>query len=279
MAIKLYKPTTPARRHTSVVDYSELTKKRPEKGLSKKLKTNSGRNAQGKITIRHRQGGAKKLYRAIDFKRDKWEVPGLVKSLEYDPNRSAFIALVTYPDGEKRYIIAPEKLKVGQTVVASRKAETEIKLGNHLTMKHIPVGTFVHNIELTEGQGGQIVRSAGSGAMITAKEGEYALLRLPSGEIRRVSKSNGATIGTVSNSDHNKVRLGLAGRKRRMGWRPQVLGKSMNPCDHPHGGGEGHSPIGLKHPKTPWGKPALGPRTRRKNKYSDRHIIKSRRKK
>jgi len=278
MAIKTYKPTTPGRRGMSVVDYSELTKKRPEKSLVARKFQISGRNNQGRVTVRHRGGGVKKLYRFIDSKRfDKLNISAIVESLEYDPNRTAFIALVKYEDGERRYIIAPDKLKVGVRVICSEKAK--IKVGNRMKIGNIPVGFDIHDLELQPGKGAQAIRSAGSSGKITSLDGELAQATMPSGAVRYISKDCYATIGVVSNLDHSNVSYGKAGRIRLMGRRPQVLGKSMNACDHPHGGGEGHSPIGLKMPKTPWGKPALGVKTRRRHKYSDRLIIKGRRRK
>jgi len=277
MAIKTYKPTTPGRRGMTVVDYSELTKKRPEKSLVSRKFQNAGRNNQGHVTVRHRGGGVKKLYREIDGKRyDKLNIPALVESLEYDPNRTSFIALLKYTDGERRYIIAPDKLKVGVRVICSEKAK--IKPGNRMKIGNIPVGFDIHDLELQQGRGAQAIRSAGSSGKVSSLDGELAQITLPSGAVRYVSKDCYATIGVVSNLDHNNVTYGKAGRIRLMGRRPQVLGKSMNACDHPHGGGEGHSPIGLKMPKTPWGRPALGVKTRKRNKYSDRLIVRGRRK-
>ncbi len=259
----------------SVVDYSGLTKKKPEKSLLVAAKKNAGRNAHGHITIRHRGGGVKRFYRIIDFKRmDKLDVPAKVVSIEYDPNRTAFIALLNYMDGEKRYIIAPEGLKVGTSVVTSESAKPDV--GNRLMLKNIPTGYSIFNIELTLKRGGQIVRSAGSSAKLVSLDGDMAQVQLPSGEVRYIHKDCYATIGVVSNPDHMNVTIGKAGRIRNMGRRPQVLGKSMNPVDHPHGGGEGHTSIGLKHPKTPWGKPALGFKTRRRKNPSSRFIIRRR---
>lgn len=275
MAIKIYKPTTPARRRTSVVDTRDLTKKRPEKALVKIKKRRAGRNNSGKITVRHRGGGAKRFLRTIDFKRDKFEVEAKVIAIEYDPNRNARIALLEYNDKEKRYIIAPVELKVGNKIISSEK-KAEVKPGNAMPLRYIPTGIMIYNIELTPGKGGQIARSGGSSAISQSQEGKSAQIKLPSGEIRLVPKDSMATIGQVSNPDARAVRIGKAGRKRHMGIRPTVRGKAMNPVDHPHGGGEGGSPIGLKHPKTPWGKPALGVRTRRKGKFSDRFIVKRR---
>ena len=274
MAIKFYKPTTNARRNMSVTDYSELSKVAPERSLLVSLKKNSGRNSYGRITVRHRGGGVRTKYRIIDFKRDKFGVPATVESIEYDPNRSAFIALLKYEDGEKRYILQPAGLKVGDSVVAG--PESDIKTGNALPLKNIPVGTVVHNIELYPGRGGQLARAAGNSAQLMAKEGIYALLRLPSGELRNVSADCMATVGQVGNLDHENVKIGKAGRKRHMGWRPTVRGSVMNPNDHPHGGGEGKSPIGRPGPVTPWGKPALGYKTRKNKKQSDKLIVKRR---
>ena len=274
MSIKVYKPTTNARRDMSVTDYSELSKVAPERSLLVSLKKNSGRNSYGRITVRHRGGGQRRKYRIIDFKRDKFDIPATVVSVEYDPNRSAFIALLQYEDGEKRYILQPAGLKVGDTVVAGENAV--IKAGNALPLTSIPVGTVVHNIELYPGRGGQLARAAGNSAQLMAKEGVYALLRLPSGELRNVPASCMATIGQVGNLDHENVKVGKAGRKRHMGWRPTVRGSVMNPCDHPHGGGEGKSPIGRPGPVTPWGKPALGYKTRNTKKKSDKLIVKRR---
>ena len=274
MSIKVYKPTSNARRSMSVTDYSELSKVAPERSLLVSLKKNSGRNSYGRITVRHRGGGQRRKYRIIDFKRDKFDIPATVASVEYDPNRSAFIALLQYEDGEKRYILQPAGLKVGDTVVAG--ANADIKAGNALPLTNIPVGTVVHNIELYPGRGGQLARAAGNSAQLMAKEGVYALLRLPSGELRNVPATCMATIGQVGNVDHENVKVGKAGRKRHMGWRPTVRGSVMNPCDHPHGGGEGKSPIGRPGPVTPWGKPALGYKTRNTKKKSDKLIVKRR---
>jgi len=274
MAIKFYRPTTNARRNMSVTDYSELSKVAPERSLLVSLKKNSGRNSYGRITVRHRGGGVRTKYRIIDFKRDKFDVPAEVVSIEYDPNRSAFIALLKYQDGEKRYILQPAGLKAGDTVVAG--PEADIKPGNALPLKNIPLGTVVHNVELYPGRGGQLARAAGNSAQLMAKEGIYALLRLPSGELRNVSADCMATVGQVGNLDHENVKIGKAGRKRHMGWRPTVRGSVMNPNDHPHGGGEGKAPIGRPGPVTPWGKPALGYKTRKKKKSSDKMIVKRR---
>ncbi len=272
MAIRVYKPTSAARRFMSVLTYEEITKKTPEKGLTEYLKKNAGRNNQGKITVRHQGGGNKVKYRIIDFKRDKREIPAKVTAIEYDPNRTAFIALLTYADGEKRYILAPLGLNVGDTVLAGEQAD--IKPGNALPIAGIPVGTLIHNVEIKPGRGGQMVRSAGAYAQLMAKEGDYAQVRMPSGEVRKVPMNAYATIGTVGNIDHGNVRIGKAGRTRHMGIRPTVRGVVMNPCDHPHGGGEGKSPVGMPAPVTPWGKPALGLKTRKHKKYSNRLIVK-----
>ena len=274
MAIKVYKPTSNSRRNMSVTDYSVLSKVEPEKSLLAPLKKNSGRNSYGRITVRHRGGGNRRKYRIIDFKRQKCDVPGKVMTLEYDPNRSAFIALVQYEDGEKAYIIAPEGLKVGDTVVSG--ANADIKIGNALPLSAIPTGTFIHNVELYPGRGAQFARAAGNMAQLMAKEDGMALLRLPSGELRKVPAACMATIGQVGNTDHENVKIGSAGRKRNMGWRPTVRGSVMNPCDHPHGGGEGKSPVGRPGPVTPWGKPALGYKTRKTHNASDKYIVKRR---
>ena len=274
MSIKFYKPTTNARRNMSVTDYSELSKVAPERSLLAPLSNKSGRNSYGRITVRHRGGGNRRKYRIIDFKRDKFDVEAEVATIEYDPNRSAHIALVKYADGEKRYILAPVGLKVGDKIMAG--PEADIKPGNALPLINIPTGTFVHNVELYPGRGGQLARAAGNAAQLMAKEGQYALLRLPSGELRNVPNNCMATIGVVGNSDHENVKIGKAGRKRHMGWRPTVRGSVMNPNDHPHGGGEGKSPIGRPGPVTPWGKPALGYKTRKTKKASDKLIVKRR---
>ena len=273
MSIKVYKPTTNARRNMSVTDYSELSKVTPERSLLAPLKKHSGRNSYGRITVRHHGGGNRRKYRIIDFKRDKMGA-ATVLTLEYDPNRSAHIALVQYEDGEKRYILAPVGLKVGDVVSAG--ADADIKPGNALPLTNIPTGTFVHNVELYPGRGGQLARAAGNAAQLMAKEGIYALLRLPSGELRNVPATCMATVGTVGNADHENVKIGKAGRTRHMGIRPTVRGSVMNPNDHPHGGGEGKSPIGRPGPCTPWGKPALGYKTRNKKKSSDKLIVKRR---
>jgi len=272
MAIRVYKPTSPARRFMSVLTYDEITKKTPEKSLTEYLKKHSGRNNQGKITVRHQGGGNKIKYRIIDFKRNKLDVPAKVAAIEYDPNRSANIALLQYADGEKRYILAPLDLKVGMTVVSSESAD--IMPGNAMPLSSIPVGTLIHNLEIKPGRGGQLVRSAGLSAQLMAKENGFATVRLPSGEMRKLPLNAKATIGTVGNSDHENVRLGKAGRVRHMGIRPTVRGVVMNPNDHPHGGGEGKSPVGMPAPVTPWGKPALGYKTRKHKKYSNKMIIK-----
>lgn len=276
MAIKKFNPTSPARRQMTVSTFEEITHVEPEKSLIETLTKTGGRNAQGKITIRHRGGGMKRKYRIIDFKRNKDGIPAKVATIEYDPNRSANIALLHYVDGEKRYIIAPNHLKVGDVVESGENAD--IKVGNALPLKNIPVGTVVHNIEMKPGKGGQIARAAGNSAQLMAKEGKYALLRLPSGEIRQIAIDCKATVGEVGNLEHENVTIGKAGRKRHMGIRPTVRGSAMNPNDHPHGGGEGRSPIGRPGPVTPWGKPALGYKTRDKKKASNKFIV-SRRKK
>ena len=273
MAIRVYKPTSPARRFMSVLTFEELTKnKAPEKALLEPVKKNAGRNKQGKITVRHQGGGVRRKYRVIDFKRNKDLIPAKVASIEYDPNRSAFIALLHYADGEKRYILAPEGLKAGDKVISGEGAD--IKPGNALPIKNIPLGTLIHNIEIKPGRGGQLVRSAGSSAQLMAKDGTYAQVRLPSGEVRQIPMTAKATIGSVGNHDHENVRIGKAGRKRHMGIRPTVRGVVMNPNDHPHGGGEGKSPVGMPAPVTPWGKPALGLKTRKHKKYSNKMIVK-----
>lgn len=276
MALKVYRPTSPGRRSMSGSTFEEITKSKPEKSLLLPLKKKAGRNSQGKVTVRHRGGGAKRSLRIIDFKRDKVGVPGRVTAIEYDPNRSANIALVYYADGAKRYILAPLGLSVGDVIKTG--SEAEVKPGNALPLKLIPSGTLIHNIELEQGRGGQLVRSAGAAAQLMAKEGEYALVRLPSGEVRRIRSDCQATIGQVGNIDHQGIKLGKAGRKRWLGVRPTVRGSAMSPRDHPHGGGEGRCPIGMPGPKTPWGKPARGFRTR-KPKASDKMIVKRRGKK
>ena len=274
MGIKSYNPYTPSRRHMTGSDFSEITKSTPEKSLTVSLKKNAGRNNQGKITVRHRGGGSRRKYRIIDFKRRKDGIPATVVSIEYDPNRTANIALISYVDGEKAYILAPEGLKVGQKVMNG--ADAEVRVGNCLPLELIPVGTMVHNIELHPGKGGQMVRSAGNSAQLMAKEGKYATLRLPSGEMRMVPLECRASIGVVGNGDHNLINIGKAGRTRHMGIRPTVRGSVMNPNDHPHGGGEGKTGIGRPGPCTPWGKPALGLKTRKKNKASNKMIVRRR---
>lgn len=274
MAIKKFKPTTPSLRHMTVLKSDEITKHEPEKSLLAPIKKTAGRNSRGKITVRHIGGGAKRKYRIIDFKRDKDQVPAKVAGIEYDPNRSANIALLHYVDGEKRYIIAPKDLKVGEMIYSGKGSD--IKVGNCLQLKDMPVGTIVHNIELKEGKGAQIVRAAGTSAQLMAKEGKNALLRLPSGETRYVNSNCKATIGQVGNLEHENVTIGKAGRKRHMGIRPTVRGSVMNPNDHPHGGGEGRTGIGRPSPVTPWGKPALGYKTRSKKKASNKMIVSGR---
>ena len=274
MAIKVLKPTTPGHRQMSVTDFGGLSKVAPEKSLLEKKSKNSGRNSYGRITVRHRGGGNRKKYRVIDFKRDKVDMKASVLTVEYDPNRSAYIALVQYEDGEKRYIVAPNGLKVGDVVESS--ANADIKPGNALPLANIPVGTFIYNIELYPGKGAQLARSAGVMAQLMARENQHALIRLPSGELRYVPVGCKASIGQVSNIDHENVKIGKAGRKRHMGFRPSVRGSVMNPNDHPHGGGEGKSPVGRPGPVTPWGKPALGYKTRKKKNRSDKFIVKRR---
>jgi large subunit ribosomal protein L2 len=276
VAIKVFRPTSPGRRRMSGYTFDEITKGKPEKSLLIAKKSKAGRNFRGKVTVHHRGGGEKRYLRIIDFKRDKTDIPGRVAAIEYDPNRSARIALIYYADGEKRYILAPVGLNVDDKVMSGPNAE--IKPGNAMPMRAMPTGIEIHNIEMQKGRGGQIVRSAGASAQLMVKEGEYVLLRLPSGEIRRVRSDCMATVGHVGNLEHQNISLGKAGRKRHMGWRPTVRGSAMSPRDHPHGGGEGRSPIGMPGPKTPWGKPALGYRTR-KPKASDRMIVKRRGKK
>ena len=273
MAIKTYKPTTPGRRKMSTLVNEDITKSTPEKSLLTTIKKNSGRNNQGKITVRHQGGGVKRKYRIIDFKRNKLEIPGTVASIEYDPNRTANIALINYADGEKRYIIAPKGLQVGMKIEAG--ANADIKVGNALPIMNIPVGTMIHNIELRPGKGGELARSAGTSAQILGREGKYVMVRLSSGEQRKVLGTCMATVGEVGNEDSSLVRVGKAGRKRHMGVRPTVRGSAMNPNDHPHGGGEGRAPVGRKAPMTPWGKPALGLKTRKK-KQSDKFIVRRR---
>ena len=274
MAVKVFKPTSNGRRNMSVIDYSSLSKVAPERSLLEPLNKKSGRNSYGRITVRHRGGGNRRKYRVIDFKRNKFDIPATVKTIEYDPNRSANIALIQYEDGVKSYIIAPEGLKIGATVISSRDAD--IVTGNALPLECIPVGTLVHNVELYPGKGAQIARSAGNSAQLMAVEGEYALLRLPSGELRKILKNCMATVGEVGNAEHANVKIGKAGKSRNLGWRPTVRGSVMNPNDHPHGGGEGKSPIGLPSPMTPWGKPALGYKTRSKKKKSNSLIVRRR---
>ncbi len=274
MGIKTYNPYTPSRRNMTGSDFSEITKTTPEKSLLSTRKNNAGRNSRGKITVRHRGGGAKRKYRVIDFKRKKDGIPATVLGIEYDPNRSANIALICYADGEKAYILAPEGLTDGMTVMNGPDAE--VRVGNCLPLANIPVGTQIHNIEMYEGAGGQLVRAAGNSAQLMAKEGKNATLRLPSGEMRMVPINCRATIGVVGNGDHSLINIGKAGRKRHMGYRPTVRGSAMNPNDHPHGGGEGKAPIGRPAPSTPWGKPALGLRTRNRHKASNRMIIRRR---
>lgn len=274
MGIRKYNPTSPGVRGMTVSTFEEITTATPEKSLTTTLKKNAGRNFRGKITVRHRGGGARRKYRIIDFKRNKDGVPGKVSTIEYDPNRSANIALIVYADGEKRYIIAPVGLKVDDVIFSG--SDADIQIGNALPIANIPVGTVIHNIELKPGKGAQLVRSAGNGAQLMAKEEKYAQVRLPSGEVRKVLMVCRATVGEVGNADHSNIQIGKAGRKRHMGWRPTVRGSVMNPNDHPHGGGEGKAPVGRKSPVTPWGKPALGYKTRKKNKPSDKYIVKKR---
>lgn len=276
MGIKRYNPYTPSRRHMTVSDFAEITKKTPEKSLVVHIKKTAGRNGQGKITVRHIGGGHKKKYRIIDFKRDKDGIEAKVLSIEYDPNRTANIALVCYSDGEKRYILAPLGLKVGDKIMSGENAE--VRVGNALPMKNMPIGAVIHNIEMKPGKGGQLVRSAGMEAQLMAKEGKYATVRLPSGEMRMLPIICRATVGQVGNIDHELVHIGKAGRKRHMGIRPTVRGSVMNPNDHPHGGGEGRAPIGRPSPSTPWGKPAIGYKTRKKHKESNRYIVRARNK-
>jgi len=272
MGIRVYKPTTPARRFMSVLTFEEITKKEPERSLVTDLRSKAGRNNQGKITVRHQGGGARRKYRIIDFRRDKDGVPAKVAAIEYDPNRSAFIALLHYLDGEKRYILAPLGLKPGDMVMSGPGAD--IKPGNAMPIANIPLGTLIHNIELKPGRGGQLVRSAGNAAQLMAKEGALAQVRLPSGEVRRIPMAARATVGQVGNTDHENIRVGKAGRSRHMGIRPTVRGVVMNPVDHPHGGGEGRSPVGMPAPMSPWGKKTQGVKTRKHRKYSDKMIVK-----
>jgi large subunit ribosomal protein L2 len=277
MAIKKAKPTTPGRRQAMFDDFSDITRKKPEKSLVISKKRTSGRNVHGKITVRHRGGGARRNIRMVDFKRDKFDIPGKVSTIEYDPNRGARIALITYKDGEKRYIIAPKDLAVGEEILSSRE-QLDIKTGNAMPIKFIPSGVAIYNVELEPGQGGKLARGAGNAVHVMGVEGKYAQIKLPSGEIRLIKKECLCTVGRGSNPEKRHIKIGLAGRKRKMGIRPTVRGTAMNPVDHPHGGGEGNQPIGLKHPKTPWGKPALGVRTR-KNKRTQKLIIRRRSKK
>ena len=274
MPVKVYKPTTPSRRGMSVLTFEEITAKKPERSLLVSLKKHSGRNSYGRITVRHKGGGVRRKYRLIDFKRNTTDAEATVVSIEYDPNRSANIALIQYEDGKKTYIIAPDKLSVGDKIRSS--VEADIKPGNCLPLEFIPLGTLVHNVEMHPGKGAQLVRAAGMYAQVMAKENGYAQLRLPSGEVRMIALNCKATVGTVGNSDHENVNLGKAGRKRHMGIRPTVRGSVMNPCDHPHGGGEGKSPVGRPGPVTPWGKPAMGYKTRSKKNKSDKFIVKRR---
>ncbi len=276
MPIKDFKPTTPSRREMTVSTFEEITTQKPEKTLIEPLKKHSGRNNQGRLTVRHRGGGHKRMYRKIDFKRDKDGIPAKVATIEYDPNRSANIALLNYVDGEKRYILAPNGLKVGDTVVSG--PEADIKVGNALPLLNIPVGSVIHNIELKQAKGAQLVRSAGTSAQLMAREGNYASIRMPSGEVRMVHVKCKATLGQVGNLEHENITIGKAGRKRWMGIRPTTRGVVMNPVDHPHGGGEGRSPIGRKTPMTPWGKPAIGGKTRKKKNPSDKFIVTPRKK-
>ena len=271
MAIRVYKPTSPARRFMSVLTFEEITKKTPEKSLTTDLRHRAGRNNQGKITVRHQGGGARRKYRIIDFRRQKDGIPATVKAIEYDPNRTCFIALLFYADGEKRYILAPLGLKVGDTVMSGPTAD--IKPGNCLPLANIPLGPLIHNVEIKPGKGGQMVRSAGVAAQVMAKEGAFAQVRLPSGEVRKVPMTARATVGQVGNTDHSNVRIGKAGRKRHMGIRPTVRGVVMNPVDHPHGGGEGRAPVGMPAPMSPWGKKTQGVKTRKHRKYSDKLIV------
>ena len=274
MTIRKYNPTSPARRQMTVSTFEEITTNKPERSLLEPLKNNAGRNSYGRITVRHRGGANRRKYRVIDFKRNKLDMTATVMTIEYDPNRSANIALVQYEDGEKRYVLAPSEIKVGDKIVSGEGAD--IKPGNCLPIKAIPVGTLIHNIEISKGKGGQLVRSAGASAQLMAKEGKYAQIRMPSGEVRMIDVDCKATIGVIGNLDHENISIGKAGRKRHMGIRPTVRGVVMNPNDHPHGGGEGKSPIGLPSPVTPWGKPALGLKTRKHKRYSNKYIVKTR---
>jgi large subunit ribosomal protein L2 len=276
MAVKKYKPTTPGHRGMTGYTFEEITKSTPERALIRPLRKKGGRNAQGKITVRHHGGGARRFIRLVDFKREKFGIPARVAAIEYDPNRTARLALLFYADGEKRYIVAPLDLRVGDNVVSGPQAE--VRPGNNLPIANIPVGTLVHNVELKEGKGGQLVRAAGAAAQLMAKEGDYAQVRMPSGEVRLVRQTCYATIGQVGNLDHSNIKLGKAGRKRHMGVRPTVRGTAMSPRDHPHGGGEGRQPIGMPSPKSPWGKPTLGKKTRH-NKATDKYIVRRRGKK
>lgn len=276
MAVKRFKPTSPGRRFATVSTFEEITKREPEKALLAPLSKKAGRNAYGRITVRHRGGGHKRSYRIIDFKRNKDDIPAKVAGIEYDPNRSANIALLNYVDGEKRYILAPLGLRIGQNVISGIRVE--VRPGNAMPLRSIPVGTFVHNIEMKKGHGGQLARSAGTAAQLAAKEGNIGHVRLPSGEVRLIPLDCRATIGQLGNIEHENITIGKAGRSRWLGRRPTVRGSVMNPCDHPHGGGEGRAPIGLKRPVTPWGKPTLGYKTRKKNKDSDRLIVRRRKK-
>ena len=273
MAIKIYRPTSAGRRDMSAPAFTEITRSKPERSLLAPLRKKGGRNNRGVITMRHQGGGHKRRYRIIDFRRDKWDIPARIESVEYDPNRSARIALVVYRDGERRYILAPNEIRVGDTIMSGPNAE--VRPGNALPIRNIPLGTVVHNIEIYPGRGGQLVRSAGNSAQLLAKEGTLAQVRLPSGEVRSIDMNCLATIGAVSNADHGNINLGKAGRKRHLGIRPSVRGIAMDPSGHPHGGGEGRSPVGMKAPKTPWGKPALGKKTRR-NKKTNKFIVRRR---
>jgi large subunit ribosomal protein L2 len=273
MAVKVYKPKTPGTRHKTSYTFEEITKTKPERSLIVPLKKNAGRNMYGRVTVRHRGGGHKRYIRLVDFKRDKFDIPAKVAAIEYDPNRTARLALLHYVDGEKRYIVAPVGLMVGDTIVSGQYVD--IRPGNSLPLANIPVGTTIHNIELLPGNGGQMVRSAGTSAQLLAKESKYAHVRLPSGEVRLVLQECRASIGQVGNVDHSNIKLGKAGRKRHMGWRPSLRGSAMTPRDHPHGGGEGRSPIGMPSPKSPWGKPTLGKKTRH-NKRTDKYIVRHR---
>jgi len=275
MGIKKFKPTSPGRRWMTGYSFEEITRTEPERSLLQPLKKQSGRNTYGRVTVRHRGGGMRRMYRIIDFRRDKFGIPARVDSIEYDPNRTARIALLVYADGEKRYILAPLGLKVNDVIISSRDEAVEIRPGNAMPLERMPLGTLVHNVELYPGRGGQLVRAAGAAAQVLAKEGAYVTLRMPSGEMRLIRKECMATIGQVGNLDHSNVKLGKAGRKRHMGWRPEVRGSAMTPRDHPHGGGEGRSPIGMPGPKSPWGWPTLGKKTRN-NKCTDKYIVRRR---